>query len=295
MTFSEPDAAPSRLTALEEMEPNASVIRPSVFLMIESLETGGSERQFAALARLLSPDSFQVLLACIRRRGRFLEGLGHVPEFRVGGSLYGWKSVLTRFRLARYLNKHRVAIAQSFDFYSNLTLIPTARLAGVPVVIGSQRQLGDLLTPRQFRVQLDAFRLCDAVICNSHAAAEPLVEGGLPERKVAVIGNALPAEAFAAPALPRDGKPLRVGMIARMNAGYKNHSGFLRAAAQVAARYSDVEFVLVGDGPLRPDLERQAEQLGISHRVRFLGDQRDIPSILAGLDVSVVASDSESL
>ncbi|HEY6339561.1 MAG TPA: glycosyltransferase, partial [Candidatus Sulfotelmatobacter sp.] len=199
------------------------------------------------------------------------------------------------FRLASYLKKHHAAIAQSFDFYSNLTLIPAARLAGVPVVIGSQRQLGDLLTPRQFGVQLDAFRLCDMVVCNSHAATRPLIEGGLPERKITVIGNALRAEAFATPASPRQGKILRVGMIARMNARYKNHAGFLRAAAQIAGKFGEIQFVLAGDGPLRAEFERQAKDLGISQRVHFLGDQRDIPAVLAGLDVSVVPSDSESL
>ena len=45
-------------------------------------------------------------------------------------------------------------------------------------------------------------------------------------------------------------------MIARMNAAYKNHRGFLRAAAQLSRRLSNVEFLLVGDGPLRQELER---------------------------------------
>jgi glycosyltransferase involved in cell wall biosynthesis len=265
--------------------------------MIESLETGGSERQFAALAGALSRRSFHVLLGCIRRRGRFQEGLGEVPEFRLGGSLYGLRSVLARIQLARHLRKNGAAIAHAFDFYSNMTLIPTARLAGVPVVIGSLRQLGDLLSRKQFQAQLELFRLCDSVVCNSRAAAERLIERGLPERRVTVIGNGLAPEAFVATDLvrPRSAQILRVGMIARMNAGYKNHRAFLGAAARLAGRLSGVEFVLVGDGPLRFQLERLVEDLGIRDRVQFLGDRRDIPTVLATLDVSVVPSDSESL
>ena len=52
-------------------------------------------------------------------------------------------------------------------------------------------------------------------------------------------------------------------MVARMNARYKNHSGFLRIAARVRKRVSDVEFLLVGDGPFRPELEKEAEALGL--------------------------------
>jgi len=96
-------------------------------------------------------------------------------------------------------------------------------------------------------------------------------------------------------ALPRRLGALRVGMVARLNAHYKNHSGFLRIAAQIHQRMRDVEFLLAGDGPLRPDLERQAAALGLSDRVIFLGDRRDIPAVLASMDVAVLTSDSESL
>ena len=265
--------------------------------MTNTFETGGSERQFAVLARNLRPEQFQVHLGCIARRGTFENEFHDVPEFRLGGSLFGWRAMRTRIRLARHLRKERVDIAHAFDFYTDLTLIPAARLARVPVVIGSHRQLGDLQTPAQFRAQAVTLRWCDAIVCNSRAAADRLAATGLQQEKLFVIGNALPGEAFAAgsPALPRIPGRLRVGMVARMNARYKNHSGFLRIAADIKSRVPDVEFVLAGDGPLRPDLEKESEQLGIRASVVFLGDRRDIPDVLASMDVAVLTSDSESL
>jgi hypothetical protein len=91
-----------------------SHLRPGVFLMIQSLETGGSERQFAALARSLDPRSFRLYLGCIRQRGPFLDGLGELPEFRLGGSLSGLQSLRSRLRLAQHLRRNDVAIAQAF-------------------------------------------------------------------------------------------------------------------------------------------------------------------------------------
>jgi glycosyltransferase involved in cell wall biosynthesis len=265
--------------------------------MINSLEVGGSERQFVELARLLRADNLPVHLGCVQRKGAFLTGLGELHEFGLGGSLYGLQSVRSRWRLMHCLQELNIVVAHAFDFYSNLTLIPAAKLARVPVVVGSHRQLGDLLTPAQFRVQLTMFRLCDRVVCNSRAAADRLVQAGLPETKVVVIGNALPPEAFAEVAHPLARTPgiLRVGMIARMNASYKNHREFLRAAAQLSQKLSNAEFVLAGDGPLRPELEREAADLGLQGRVQFLGDRRDIAAVLASVDVSVVPSASESL
>jgi L-malate glycosyltransferase len=80
-----------------------------------------------------------------------------------------------------------------------------------------------------------------------------------------------------------------------MNHRYKNQSGFLRIAARIHKRMPDVEFVLVGDGPLRQELEREASNLGLGASAIFLGDRQDMPSVLASLDVAVNTSDSESL
>ena len=271
--------------------------RVRLFLMTNSFETGGSERQFAVLAQSLRPAQFQLHLGCIRRIGAFAREFGEVPEYWLGGSLFGWTSLRARLRLSRSLRQQHIQIAHAFDFYTNLTLIPAARFARVPVVIGSQRQLGDLLTPRQFRAQAVAFRWCDAVVCNSRAAADRLAEYGLSQDKLVVIGNALPAEAFAPvpAAVPRRAGRVRVGMVARMNARYKNHSGFLRIGKRISQQMPDVEFLLAGDGPLREELEREAQTLGVGDRVIFLGDRRDVPAVLASMDVAVLTSDSESL
>jgi len=279
----------------------------SLFLMINTFETGGSERQFTLLAQNIGAPAFQLHLGCVSHRGPLAAHFGDIPQFPLGGSLFGWKSLRTRLSLSRHLRHHRVQVAHAFDFYANLTLVPAARFARVPVIMGSHRQLGDLMTPAQFRAQAAAFRWCDAVVCNSQAAAARLIATGLAPDKIAVIGNALPAEAFtAAPAaLPKRPGVLRVGMVARMNHRYKNHSGFLRIAAQVHRnivdrnianqRMPNAEFVLVGDGPLRRELENEASSLGLGASAIFLGDRQDMPAILASLDVAVLTSDSESL
>lgn len=265
--------------------------------MINTFETGGSERQFTVLARNLTSPQFQTNLGCVSRRGPLAHNFPDAAQFPLGGSLFGWQSLRTRLKLSRHLRHHQVQVAHAFDFYANLTLIPAAKLARVPVVIGSHRQLGDLMTPAQFRAQAAAFRWCDAVVCNSQAAADRLIAAGLSPDKIAVIGNALPAEAFAAApaALPKRPGVLRVGMVARMNHRYKNQSGFLRSAAQIHERMPDVEFLLVGDGPLRQQLENESASLGLGASAIFLGDRQDMPAVLASLDVAVNTSDSESL
>jgi glycosyltransferase involved in cell wall biosynthesis len=271
--------------------------RPGLFLMVNSLERGGTERQFVTLAKGLSGGNFEVSTGCLARRGEFVDSVPAIKEFSPGRSLFKGQSIVTRAALARHLRRQHIAVAHAFDFYVNLMLIPAARLARIPVVIGSHRQLGDLLTPLQFRAQNAAFRACDRVVCNSRAAADRLKQAGVATDKVVVIPNALPDEAFAetAPALPRESGQRRVGMVARMNDRGKNHAIFLRMAARLAPEHPSVQFVLVGGGPLRAELEAMAGELGIADRVLFLVDRSDIPAVLASFDMTVLPSRSESL
>lgn len=64
----------------------------------------------------------------------------------------------------------------------------------------------------------------------------------------------------------------------------------LRKSSEAAG---DFCCVVVGDGELRDDLERQAQELGLSHCVRFLGWRRDLDVIYADLDCLVLTSDNE--
>src|SRR5215469_9787977 len=285
-------------TIEHERPPDNSALTPiPVFLMLDSFETGGTERQFSMLAKAVDRSRFTVSVGCLQKKGAFLKDLGEVLEFPLGGNLYGLGSMQARWQLARYLRQTGTLVVQAFDFYSNLVLIPAARLAKIPVVIGSQRQMGDLLSRAKSRAQAAALNWADAVVCNSHAAREALIEQGLRGERIVVIGNGLEPSMFEAalPALPRDSSRLRVGMIARMNTLSKRHDLFLRAAAAVSETFNEIEIVLVGDGPFRPELEKLASDLGIRHLVSFLGERHDLPALLASIDVSVAPSASESL
>jgi glycosyltransferase involved in cell wall biosynthesis len=270
--------------------------RTHLFLMTSQLNVGGTERQFVLLANALQ-DRFRIHLGCLGRSGAFLSEIVEIEEFPLGGSFLTGQAWRSRRALWRRLRTSSVAVAHSFDFYGNLMLIPVARAAGVPIVMGSFRSLGDRLTPLQIGVLVGAFHLCDRVVCNSRAAAAKLAEHGLPAKKLAVIPNALSPAAFghAAPALAAIDGLVRVGMIGRMNEKVKNQEMFLRACGLLAKRFPRAEFALAGDGPLRGQYEQMARALGIAQRVRFLGERRDVQAVLASLDVAVVPSLSESL
>ena len=58
------------------------VFPPGVFLMTDSFQTGGSERQFVELARALDPLAYRISLGCLQVEGAFAEGSGSGRAFR---------------------------------------------------------------------------------------------------------------------------------------------------------------------------------------------------------------------
>jgi glycosyltransferase involved in cell wall biosynthesis len=73
----------------------------------------------------------------------------------------------------------------------------------------------------------------------------------------------------------------------------KNLSALLRAVSYCARPPEAV--MLIGDGPLREQLQTEAIDLGVAHRIRFYGDQPDVRPFLHAADAFVFPSRSESM
>src|SRR5207244_11709205 len=69
----------------------------------------------------------------------------------------------------------------------------------------------------------------------------------------------------------------------------------VRAAALVRSELADVRFVLVGQGPLEPEIRELARALGVDDTVVFAGFRDDAPRVMKAFDVFVLASSYEGL
>jgi glycosyltransferase involved in cell wall biosynthesis len=80
-----------------------------------------------------------------------------------------------------------------------------------------------------------------------------------------------------------------VGLVANIR-GSKGHRYFLEAAVLVLRERPDVRFVIVGDGVGFDDVRRRVQEMALGSEVRMLGFRRDVPEILAALDVLALPS-----
>ena len=80
-----------------------------------------------------------------------------------------------------------------------------------------------------------------------------------------------------------------VGMVSVIRS-WKGHEYFIEAAARIVKNRSDVLFLIVGDGPLRHDVEAKIKALRLEKSVLMLGHRENVPRVLAALDVVVLPS-----
>jgi glycosyltransferase involved in cell wall biosynthesis len=185
-----------------------------------------------------------------------------------------------------------------------------ARRAGVPVVIHSIHGFG--FHPRQnpavrrFYVALErlAARWTTHFIAVARADIEEGVALGLfPRERATLIRSGVEIRRYSGEGVDREAvvrglgfdpaRPL-VGMVACLKP-QKNPLDFVRLAARVAARVPAAQFLLAGDGALRPAVEEEVRRLGLGPGFRLLGWRRDVPQILPCLDVLVLTSLWEGL
>jgi glycosyltransferase involved in cell wall biosynthesis len=118
---------------------------------------------------------------------------------------------------------------------------------------------------------------------------------GVPAARITAIGPGLDTSRFhpgVSGAAVREQLGLSgpaVGLVANIR-GSKGHRFFLEAAREVLRTYPDVRFLIVGDGIGFDDVRRRVKDLGLDGRVIMTGFRRDIPEVMAALDVLVLPS-----
>ncbi len=140
---------------------------------------------------------------------------------------------------------------------------------------------------------LKYYRRCDHLVGNTQDIVDYLIREGWPRDRA----HYLPNFVKIVPAAPLDREELGASVNAPLALALgrlhpnKGFDTLLAAVAQVP----DLRLWLAGEGDLRPDLERQARDLGIASRVRFLGWREDVSDLMATADMVVVPSRHEPL
>ena len=140
-----------------------------------------------------------------------------------------------------------------------------------------------------------------ALLAVSQAAASALVASGIAAHRVEVVHGGVELQRDIVPAtharLAELGIPTAVPFAVMVGAlvPQKDPITFVRAIAAARRELPDLHALMVGDGELRADVERELRQLNIHDAVHLAGFQRDVDPLLAAADVAVLSSVFEGL
>jgi glycosyltransferase involved in cell wall biosynthesis len=281
--------------------------------VVTRLVVRGVPRHVLALAAGLDPDRFQVEV--VAGRGEPGEGslaqeaaaqsvrVEHLPTLRRAiGPVADLRALLALYRLMR---ARRYDLVHTHISKAGILGRAAARLAGVPAVVHTYHgQVSEVeattATGVLFRmVERMAARVTHRIIAVSASTAEQCLRHriGRPDQ-YRVIHNGIDLDRFGswdgAPSPEACGQGMAIGFVGSL-AVEKRVDVLIGAVALLQQAASPVRLYIVGDGPLRHQLEAQALELGLGASVHFTGLVPDVRPWLAAFDVVVAPSASEGL
>jgi glycosyltransferase involved in cell wall biosynthesis len=255
------------------------------------LDMGGLEKLLVEFARHADRDRFGLRFVSLTTRGVLaneieaagwpVTALNAPPGFRPRIAL----------DLASFFRQCQIDVVHTHDDRPCIYGAPAARLAGVRHVIHTRHGRSPLLTGRQRLLIRLASRLTDRFVCVSNDAAILSLRQGISRRRVRTIWNGIDLERFTYSA-PRAGGP--VVAVARLSPE-KGIDNLIRAIEIAAHQCPSIRVEIAGNGPCLPELIALRQSLGLTDRVRFLGQVNDVPALLQRAGLFVLPSQSEGI
>ncbi len=299
-----------RASATGERKAKAS--KPRILFLIDEIggiAEGGTERQVLQLIELAGRLGYEPRLAVLRGTEWLTAEQAGCPVYSAGVySLLrpaGWHACLG---LVSWMRRECITLVQTFFVECNIIGPWLARMAGVPVVIGSRRNLNQWQAEMPWLglavrlLQRWANLSADCVVANSLVAAEVTVETEhIPQRKLHVAYNGIDLAKFsrldtlrteAREMLGVGEEEILVGNISCMRE-VKGIPQFVDGARIALESDPRLRFVVVGDGTEYAQVVERIRGYGLEDRIHLAGPQTDVLPYLAAMDIGVLSSLAE--
>lgn len=275
-----------------------------IFHLIKSLGRGGAEMLLTDGPASSDPAQFQYGFGYFLPHKRALvadleQKFGHVVCFPASGAL----GMLSQVRkVARHLRDWKADIVHCHLPLAGVVGRLAGAMAKVPVVY-TEHNSQERYHPATRLAASATWRLQRQVIAVSAEVKQSIVRRFGERVPVRVVRNGVSLERFARSKQP--GFELRarlgiaedavvIGTVAVFRK-QKRLDLWLTAASSVLRAQPTARFILVGDGPLRAEVEAQIQELGLSEKVLLPGLQADVIPYLTAMDIYLMSSDFEGV
>jgi glycosyltransferase involved in cell wall biosynthesis len=266
---------------------------------------GGTENSILPIVQGMDPERFENAVAVLRGPGP-MSGSWAEAGLAVTHLDVEWDwSPSTLGKLVRLFSQGRYDIITLYGVAVNVLGRIACKMAGQPNAVGVIRGLSNERTISRMRLWLDkvTFPLATCYVSNSQAVIDHLKEAGFPEAKLRLMTTGLASAPFDEAPSREDARQLiKLNGITRPVITclgnlrpVKNHTLLLDACRILREQSTNFLLLLVGTGPDEENLRRRVQEFSLGEHVRFLGERRDIPIVLAASDLVVLSSLWEGL
>lgn len=286
--------------------PETPMKSTAVLHVVDSLERGGLERLVNDLAIAQHRAGGRVGVFSINRTGGYLDELQAAGVPVIVGNKQGTLDRRVLGLLRRTVEDMSIEVVHAHNFvpsYHAAVALLGLRLRPAQVV--TCHDMGTRLSNRRLRwlFKLSILRTQGVAMVGQQVCQRFIRDGFVPADKAVTLLNAVPVEHFGITeprrqsarqqlGLPADA--LVVGCVGRL-VELKNHAALIRLWPKVLASQPQARLVLIGDGPLRDELQALARSLGVEASVVFAGLRSNVSELLAGLDVFALPSLTEGV
>ena len=269
--------------------------RVPVLITARELDQGGVERDVTKIAMHLDRSRFEPHVGTFYAKGLRYE------ELRAAGipildlplrSLLSLDAVRMASKMRRYIRQHGIQIVHAYDA-SGVFVLPVARLAGVPVTIGSQLSYREILDKRTQKLLRMSDHVPDAILVNCDAIRRYMMEDEhVAAERLEICYNGVDTTQF----YPPQSRSMIVSTIGTVCAlrPEKNLPLLQEAFAKIQQLQPELKLVLVGSGAELKALQENAARLGIASASVFVAATRDVANWLRTMDIFVLPSYSEA-
>lgn len=271
----------------------------SLFQIDAGKEWRGGQRQSFFLAKELKRKGL-IFHYCVQPSSplhrKALEANLPVIPIKIGNEL----DIAAVLRLASAMKRRKCRLVHFHDAHSITVGSAAASLAKVPLRIISRRV--DFQLKSNYFSRAKYMKHIDAIIAVSEGVKNVLVDGGINPGIIRVVPDGIDftpyKKAVSSDYLRREiscsPDDFLVGIVAHL-ADHKGHKYLIQATKLLKEVAPKIKVIIVGEGPLKMELNRQVKEINVEDMVFFLGFRKDVPQILASLDLFVLSSHLEGM
>ena len=266
--------------------------RIKILYLVNSSEIGGAEKSLLLLIDNIDRTKFEISVICLRGTGIFTEELKirNIPVFIFNIK----KKPFSIFNVYITIKRIKPDIIQSFLFISNIIGRIAGKLAGVKVIISSQRSVDKWRRWYHWKIDRLTSKFTTLIISNSFSGKRVLVEKGkIKSKKIIVIPNGVKSNQKRKPYLKReigfDVEETVIGTVGNLRE-VKDHKTFIKVASEISRKFQNIKFLIAGKGPLERELKKIAELSGLKKKIVFVGFIKEIEKVYSAIDIFVLTS-----